>query len=180
MTLKIGLDLDDTVCDFLGPYLEKFGTPKQDWEITKNVRILIKDKDFWMGLPVIHRPDFEPTLYCTKRIHSKLWSKQFLKENKLPIAPIYQVVCQTSSKAPKIKGRIDVFVDDSISNFIDLNLNGVPCLLMDGKHNQKWGPVGRIFSLDKNEIEESYDLFRSTMFGHFKDLVYEYKQGITG
>lgn len=178
MTLRIGLDLDDTVCDFLGPYFERFGIPKKDYEITRNVsRILIKDKDFWMGLPVIHRPDFVPTLYCTKRVHSKLWSRQFLEKNSLPVAPIYQVWSQTSSKAPKIKGRVDVFIDDSISNFIDLNLNGIPCLLMDGIHNQKWGPVGRIFSLDKDEIEECYYLFRSTIFNNFKYFVNEYRQG---
>lgn len=181
MILRIGLDLDDTVCDFLGPYLDRFGIPKKDYEITRNVsRILIKDKEFWMNLPVIHRPNFSPTLYCTKRVHSKLWSKQFLEKNGLPLAPIYQVLCQTSSKAPRIKGRVDVFVDDSISNFIDLNLNGIPCLLMDGKHNRKWGPVGRIFSLDKEEIEECYNLFRYTMFDYFKDLVYDYRKGITG
>jgi len=179
--LKIGLDLDDTVCDFIGPYLERFGVPKMDCEITKNVsRILIKDRDFWMNLPVIHRPDFNPTLYCTKRVHSKQWSKQFLERNGLPVAPIYQVFCQTSSKAPRIKGRIDLFIDDSISNFIDLNLNGIPCLLMDGNHNQKWGPVGRIFSLDISEITDCYNLFRNTMFDHFKELVDDYRERITG
>lgn len=181
MILKIGLDIDDTICDFLGPYFERFGTPKKDCEITKNVsRILIKDKDFWMNLPIIHRPNFNPALYCTKRVHSKVWSKQFLEKNEIPVAPIYQVFSQTSSKAPRIKGRVDVFIDDSISNFIDLNLNGIPCLLMDGKHNQGWGPVGRVFSLDKSEIEECYDLFRSTMFDYFKELVYEYRKGTIG
>ena len=179
MRLRIGLDIDDTVCDFIGPYLRRFGIPKKDSEITKNVsRILVNDRDFWINLPVIHRPNFEPALYCTKRIHSKLWSKQFLDMNNLPIAPIYQVLCQVSSKAPRIKGRVDVFVDDSVSNFIDLNLNGIPCLLIDAKHNQKWGPIGRVFSLNKDEIEECYYLFKETMFEHFKDLLYEYRKEI--
>lgn len=172
MKLRIGLDIDDTICDFLGPYFRRFGLPKKDSDITKNVtRILVKDKDFWMNLPIIHRPDFIPTLYCTKRVHSKNWSKQFLEENDLPVAPIYQILCQRTSKAPGIKGRVDVFVDDSISNFIDLNLNGIPCLLMDSSHNQRWGPIGRVFSLDKDEIEECYHLFIDTVFKDFKELV---------
>lgn len=179
MKLKIGLDIDDTICDFLGPYLERFGIPKQDCEITRNVsKILRKDKKFWMNLPVIRRPDFIPTLYCTKRVHPKTWSKQFLEQNDLPVAPIYQVFCQTSSKVPRIKGRVDVFIDDSISNFINMNLNGVPCLLINGPHNQKWGPVGRIYNLKEEEIEECYYLFYETMFKHFKDLVYDYKSGL--
>lgn len=179
MRLKIGLDIDDTVCDFIGPYLERFGAPKRDSEITKNVsRILINDKDFWMNLPIIRSPNFVPTLYCTKRVHPKAWSKQFLIENGLPSAPIYQVFGHTISKAPRIKGRVDVFVDDSISNFIDLNLKGIPCLLIDAEHNHKWGPIGRIFSLDKGEIEESYFLFKDTMFDYFKDLVDDYRREV--
>lgn len=181
MSLRVGLDLDDTICDFLGPYYKRFGIPKRDSEITKNVsQVLIKDKDFWINLPVINRPNFNPTLYCTKRVNPKLWSKQFLEKNNLPSAPIYQVICQFSSKAPRIKGKVDVFIDDSISNFIDLNLKGVPCLLMDGSHNRQWGPVGRLFSLNKEEIEECYNLFLATMFNHFKDIVDEYRSEISG
>lgn len=180
MKLKIGLDIDDTICDFMGPYLNRFGIPKKDSEITKNVsRILVKDRNFWMSLPVIHNPNFTPELYCTKRIHPKRWSKQFLLQNGIPSAPIYQILCQVSSKVPRVKGRVDVFVDDSISNFIDLNLNGIPCLLIDNKYNRQWGPVGRIYSLDKDEIEESYFLFKDTLFDYFKDLVDDYRQGIS-
>lgn len=172
MKLRIGLDIDDTICSFLGPYYKRFGQPETDYEITRNVhQILLKDRDFWLGLPIIHRPNFDPTLYCTKRIHPKVWSRRYLEINELPIAPIYQVYCQASSKAPRIKGRVDVFVDDSISNFIDLNLKGIPCLLMDGEHNQNWGPVARISSLNKEEIEECYHLFMATMFPYFKELI---------
>lgn len=176
MILRIGLDIDDTVCDFLGPYLKRFGIPKEDCEITKNVtRVLMKDKDFWMNLPIIHRPNFSPELYCTKRVNSKAWSKKFLELNEIPVAPIYQIFYQNTNKSSRIKGKVDVFVDDSISNFIDLNLNGVPCLLMDGKHNQSWGPVGRVYSLDSEEIEESLHLFKRTVLNYFKDLVDEYR-----
>lgn len=181
MRFRIGLDLDDTICGFYGPYFKRFGIPEKDNEITRNVtRILINDKDFWLGLPVINRPNFVPTLYCTKRVHPKAWSRKFLELNGLPIAPIYQVCCQTASKAPRIKGRVDVFVDDSISNFIDLNMNGIPCLLIDGSHNKSWGPVGRIFSLDRAEIEDCFHLFKGTMFPYFKELVNEYGQQVSG
>lgn len=174
MKLRIGLDIDDTICAFMNPYIERFGIPNKDSEITKNVnRILINDRDFWLNLPVINRPNFNPTLYCTKRVNSKVWTKKFLELNDLPIAPIYQVFCQLSSKAPRIKGRVDVFIDDSISNFIDLNLHGIPCLLMDSTYNRQWGPVGRIYSLEREEIEECYNLFIDTLFPNFKELIYD-------
>lgn len=172
MRLKVGLDIDDTICSFYGPYFERFGKPKEDIEITRNVNtILIRDESFWMGLPIIHRPSFSPTLYCTKRVHPVAWTRRFLEVNNLPFAPIYQIYRQSDSKAPAIEGKVDVFIDDSINNFIDLNLKGIPCLLMDGEHNRSWGPVARIFSLDKEEIEECYNLFMATLFPHFKELV---------
>lgn len=173
MRLRVGLDIDDTICAFMGPYLDRFGEPKEDLEITRNVqRKLSKDREFWLNLPIINRPNFNPTLYCTKRIHPKTWTRKFLENNSLPIAPIYQVYLQTASKVPKIKGRVDVFVDDSISNFIDMNLKGMPCLLIDTPFNRdKWGPVARIYSLDIEEITDAYYVFNQTLFPHFKELL---------
>ena len=170
--LKIGLDLDDTIFSFMDPYLEKFGTPKNNFEITRNVqRVLTQDKDFWLNQPIINRPNFTPALYCTKRVHRKAWTKKQLEINNLPKAPIYQIYSQTINKATRIKGKVDVFVDDSISNMVAMNLLGVPCLLIDAPGNQEWGAVGRIFSLDKDEIEETFYLFKSTIFPYFKELV---------
>lgn len=53
MKLRIGLDLDDTLNEFMNPYLKRFGYPKSDGEITKNVqRVLIKDRKWWINLPI--------------------------------------------------------------------------------------------------------------------------------
>ena len=150
--MRIGLDLDDTINYWYCEYLKLFGKPKDDYEITKNVVRLSKDRDFWLNLPVKNYPDFEPTLYCTKRIIPKSWSKKYLQINNLPIAPIYQVYYQKDRKSRFIKGRVDLFIDDSISNMIELNLAGIPCLLMNSEENKKWGPIGRIYSLNYDEI----------------------------
>lgn len=171
--LKIGLDLDDCIFDFINPYLKRFGIPKNDYEITRNVqRILIQDKDFWLNQPVIHRPNFIPILYCTKRVHKKKWTKEQLVINNLPLVPIYQIYTQSLNKATRIKGRVDVFVDDSVSNMIAMNLSGLPCLLLDSPNNQNWDePVGKIYSLNKDEIEDAYNLFINTIFPHFKNFI---------
>jgi len=171
--MRIGLDLDGTVDDFMNPYLERFGNPKKDSEITKNVaQILSKDRDFWLSLPVLRHIDFIPELYCTKRVNPKQWTRKWLIEHGFPNRPIYQMYYQHGNKATMIKGRVDVFVDDSISNFIKLNLSGVPCLLIDQPDNQEWGPVGRIYSLNKEEIVDAYNLFIDTgMFDNFKALL---------
>ncbi len=157
--LRIGSDCDGCIDDFWNPYITKFGIPKNDAEITKNVQQkLIKDKNFWTTLPVLHRPNFVPTLYCTKRTSSKKYLQQWLEENNFCVVPIYQVMYQKANKANYIKGRVDVFIDDSIDNFISMNLTGVPCLLMDNPSNQHLGPMLRIYSLQEEEIEDTYYL----------------------
>lgn len=170
--LRIGLDIDDTLCSWYSQYLKRFRTPKNDFEITKNVqRILSKDRDFWLNLPVINRPDFIPELYCTKRVNPKSWTKKWLEINGFPKRPVYQVLYQYGNKADFIKGRVDVFIDDSISNMVKMNLSGVPCLLMDAENNQHWGPIARVFSLQEDEILSAYNLFMNTIYPNFKEYV---------
>lgn len=172
MKLRIGLDCDDTCNYWYKCYLDRFGTPKDDYEITKHVKqILSRDRDFWLDLPEKCKPDFDVALYCTKRVNPKAWTKRWLYDHDYPEAPVYQVLYQKANKADYIKGRVDVFVDDSISNFIALNKAGVPCLLMDAEFNQNWGPVGRVYSLCKDEIEEAYHLFKEFIFTDFEKLL---------
>lgn len=156
--LRIGLDLDDTILAFMNPYLYTFGHPKDDHEITRNVhQVLRKDKEWWMSQVVINRPNFNPVLYCTKRVHSKKWTKEQLKFNNLPNAPVYQIYVQSMNKADRIKGKVDLFIDDSISNFKQLIDSGIPCLLIDTPFNREFQTEARIYSLKYNEIEETYN-----------------------
>jgi len=159
--IRIGLDLDQVLCDFYGPYVKLFGEPKSDFEITKNVnRKLSKDKTFWLLLPIINKPNFEPALYCSKRVNPKEWSKQWLKQNGLPNKPFYQVWLQEQNKADFIKGRVDLFIDDSVSNWKQLNEAGIPCLLMDCEYNRNIDTPLRIYSLDIDEIMRVYEQFK--------------------
>ena len=169
--LKWGIDCDQVIDDFWNPYVKKFGFPKNDKEITKNVhKKLMYDKEFWLNLPILHKPNFDLTLYCTKRTSPKVYLKQWLENNDFPIVPIYQVLYQKDNKARYIKGKIDVFVDDSIDNFISMNLSGVPCLLMDSPANQHLGPMLRVHSLDIEELEDVYYLAKElNIFKEFKD-----------
>jgi hypothetical protein len=56
-------------------------------------------------------------------------------------------------------------------NFIDLNLAGIPCLLIDSENNQWWKYCGRIHSLDEEEILEVFNKFKNEEFLNFKDLI---------
>lgn len=180
--LRVGLDIDDTMFDFMGAYVKKFGKPKSDSEITYNVQNKLRiDKEFWVNLELINKPDFTPELYCTKRVNPKSWTKECLVKNGLYetnkigghilLPPIYQMYYQQGNKANMIKGKVDVFVEDSIRNFIQLNLAGIPCLLIDCEHNIEWGPIGRVYSLCYEEIEDTYYLLKNTIGDNFKQLL---------
>jgi hypothetical protein len=156
MILKIGLDLDDTVFSFMKSYIDKFGIPKTSKEIAKNVYRLRKNKEFWENLPVINLPDFKPELICTKRINSKSYTRKALSKININNIPIYQLYCYTSKKSSRIKGKCDVFIDDSVDNFIDLNTAGIPCLLIDSEWNRDFKTPLRIYSLKYKEIEHTY------------------------
>lgn len=172
MSLKISYDLDDTIVAFKGYYESKYGIPKTDLEITKNVvGPLRKDKEFWLNQPLIRVPK-QVHCYCTARVIEKDWIRQQLKVNNLPKAPIYQVHGVSLSKYPKLRmSGAQVHIDDSLRVFADLNKRGFPCLLIDSLHNQNGNPIGRIYSLDKDEIEETYNLFMKTMFNYVNDWI---------
>lgn len=91
--LRIGLDIDNCIANFDAGYLSRFKKwPKHDWAISRNVEhILIKERKFWLSLPVLRKPNFTPKLYCSSRVNNKRWTKQYLKDNEFPNAPLYQI-----------------------------------------------------------------------------------------
>lgn len=157
--LRIGLDIDDVLGDFMGWYKRRFECDKyphrlKEHIITRNVqKILRTDKSFWIGLPVISKPDFEPTLYCTKRVNPKKWTKLWLRLNNFPDKPVYQLFSQSGNKADLIKGRVDVFIDDSEFNVRQMNAAGVPTLIF---RKQVEG-LYTVNSLSIDEISETYN-----------------------
>jgi len=159
--LRIACDIDDCLANFLDPYFKRYGQPKEDYEITRNVYKLRKDKDFWENLPVLNRLDFEPHIYCTKRINSKQYTKNWLKKNNFPLKPIYQMYNQHGNKADMIKGRCDVLIDDSYSNVQKCINSGLPALLLTRPHNKHINTPYRVESLKYKEIKKQYErLFR--------------------
>lgn len=172
MSLRIGLDIDDVLADFMGAYTKRFGIQKSQ-TITKHCQnVLRHDRKFWTTLKILNRPDFNVTLYCTKRVNPKSYTKYFLESNNFPKAPIYQMFYQQGNKADMIKGKVDLFIDDSISNFIKLNLSGIPCLLFDKEYNKDWGDVARLYEFNYNSILATYNEFiESGNFDNFKNLL---------
>jgi FMN phosphatase YigB (HAD superfamily) len=157
--IRIALDLDDTIFDFLGAYQEVFPGEKNliSSNITKNVCKLKKDKRFWENLPLLEMPNFEPCIYATKRINSKVYTRNCLTRHGLPIKPIYQMIYQYGNKVDMIKGRCDVLIDDSVFNCYQALKVGFPAILITRPHNIDSDYPYRINRLDLDEIMAVYN-----------------------
>lgn len=163
--LRIALDLDDTIFDFWGAYRVLFPRKSDLVEhvITRNVVSLRYNKKFWENLSLLERPNFEPHIYATKRINSKVYTRNCLAKYNLPIRPIYQMYYQRGNKADLIKGKCDVLIDDNISNVQMAIKSGLPALLIDRPHNKSRDLLFRIYSLDIDEIRFAYELELETL-----------------
>lgn len=157
--IRIAIDLDDTIFDFLGAYRQNFPGEINMTEpkITKNVLALRKNKDFWENLPLLELPNFEPCIYATKRINSKVYTRNCLIRHGLPIKPIYQIYTQKGNKANIIKGHCDVLIDDSAFNCYQAMKVGFPAILITRPHNINSDYPYRINRLDLEEIIKVYN-----------------------
>ena len=157
--IRIAIDLDDTIFDFLGAYRQNFPGEINMTEpkITKNVLALRKNKDFWENLPLLELPNFEPCIYATKRINSKAYTRNCLIKHGLPIKPIYQIYTQKGNKANIIKGHCDVLIDDSAFNCYQAMKVGFPAILITRPHNINSDYPYRINRLDLEEIIKVYN-----------------------
>lgn len=163
--LRIIIDIDDTINSWMEYYKEWFDTDHHpyrliDHVITRNVFKLRHNKDFWLNVPKLRDVESPIVAYCTKRVNPKSYTKEWLSKNGFPNKPIYQMLYQHGNKARLIKGKCDVFIDDSVSNFKSCNESGVFTLLIDAPHNRHFNTDLRIYSLNYNEIKEKYEQFR--------------------
>lgn len=98
------------------------------------------DSLFWLSIPPIFDPSlmkFTPTMYVTARpIHNDI-STLALKIHGFPTAPVI-TVGHGNSKVNALKGKVDVFVEDAVHNFEELNNNNILCYLCTRSHNKDY------------------------------------------
>jgi hypothetical protein len=123
---------------------------------------LKKDKQFWVSLPIRHKPNFLPKGFLSARSIPKEWTYQFMKLNRIPGRSNINQVPWNQSKIDKLKEfKCDIFIDDKPETFNECNENGIFCLLMDAPHNQCTKTKYRIYDLKLETIKEKYKLWKS-------------------
>lgn len=146
---KIGLDIDEVICDWLGGWCEKYKMDRPTaWNFHRDI-VAEFDKlekegvleEFMLSLKPLIKPEdipFEPHCYITSRRVANNITEKWLDINGFPTKPVYSVPANSSKVEIAKNAGIDIFVDDKYENFVELNNAGICCYLMDAKHNQRY------------------------------------------
>lgn len=143
---KIGLDIDEVICDWVGHWTTHHGQETPEfWNFDKDIgskfEELKDDKEFWLSIPPKIDPKelpFEPHCYITSRIIPTEWTEQWIQNNNFPTMPVHTVGHGQSKVQVALESGIEWFVDDRYENFVELNQAGICCFLFDAPHNQRY------------------------------------------
>jgi 5'(3')-deoxyribonucleotidase len=153
--VRIGIDIDDVLADFLTTYCTRYNIPiPSSWMYDANFQQryeeVIADPDFYRNLDIITPPESlpaEPVVYITsrdERTSAATLDWLFFKNN----YPVADVVFTKDKLSICKKYELDVFIDDKYETFLNLNNNDVFCYLFDAPHNQRYNVGHRRINKD--------------------------------
>lgn len=147
---KVGLDVDEVLGDWVNAWVEKFNIKLQpeSWYFDRKIMNRFKEMenngeldDFYMNIKPLIKPSeipFEPHCYITSRPVSTKITEMWLDKYGFPTAPVYTVDLRKSKVQVAKEAGINIFVDDSFSNFVEMNKEGILTYLLSRKHNERF------------------------------------------
>lgn len=147
---KIGLDIDEVLCNFVKGWHEKWGADPEPewWNYHRGMNdYFSKMKEdgsldhFYLSLePKIESSEipFEPTCYVTSRPVDTSVTEKWLSMHKFPAVKVHTIPIGCSKVDIIKESGIDIFVDDRFDNFVELNKAGICCYLFDAPHNRRY------------------------------------------
>lgn len=148
---KIGLDIDGVLADFCGSWNElhpEIPASPTSWffdrDIMKRFDDMKKDRtldDFYLNIKPLLKPcdlPFEPSCYITSRPVDCKISEMWIDKQGFPAK---KVICVGNgmSKVDVAKEQgIEIYIDDSFENFMELNNNGVFTYLYTAPWNERY------------------------------------------
>jgi hypothetical protein len=149
---RIGLDIDEVLCDFTAGWAEVYDdvSPRPtSWYYDRNMSARFKRmgevegglENFYMGLKPKVDPmsiPFEPVAYVTSRPVDSRVSEAWLDKHGFPRAKVITVGVGQSKVDALRQANVEVFIDDSFNNFAEINKAGILCYLWDAPHNERF------------------------------------------
>ncbi len=161
---KVGIDVDGVIADFTGAWNKKYPeiTAKPNsWYIDRKIGKRFEDMrnnntldEFYLNIESLVNPatlPFEPHCYITSRPVSKEVTEQWLDKMGFPAKPVYSIDIRKSKVEVAKESGIDIFIDDSFENFMDLNNNGICTYLFTTSWNKKYN-VGHLRINSLNDL----------------------------
>ncbi len=148
---NIGLDVDGVIADFTGSwkklYPEISATPSS-WYFDRNVGARFKEMrengtldEFYLNIEPLVKPEelpFEPHCYITSRPVSKEVTEKWIDKFHFPAKKVICVDLLSSKVEVAKEAGIEIFIDDSYENFVDLNNHGVFTYLFTAPWNVRY------------------------------------------
>jgi hypothetical protein len=148
---KIGLDVDGIIADFTGAwhdlYPEISATPNS-YYLDRQIKQRFVDMTangtldkFYMDIQPLMKPEdlpFEPHCYITSRPVSQELTEDWLDMYHFPCKKVYSVGLRTSKVEACKEAGVEIFVDDSYDNFVELNNAGIFTYLYSAPWNLRY------------------------------------------
>ena len=148
---KIGVDIDGVLADFTTAwnklYPEISATPNSwylDRKIGKRFEKMKQNNTldrFYLNIPALLKPEdlpFEPHCYITSRPVSKEITEQWIDNLEFPKKEVISVDIRESKVKVAQDAGVEIFIDDSYENFVELNNGGIFCYLYTAPWNIKY------------------------------------------
>lgn len=181
--MKIALDIDGVLADYgkhLLDYLNiKDKTPPIKWNDSRFIENFDKikdDKQFWLTIPVLTPPQdikFDFECYVTARPISSEITALWLKKNGFPDKEVFTIGHNQSKVNILQEQKIEIFLDDAIHNFTEINKTDIICFLFDSTYNKEIRTTLRVYDMD-DFLSEC--VFRKELRKDFKEFKKYLKQ----